>query len=191
MGETIEASTDVVLGEAIRPAAVAQSRIHRGELGATVLLGLGFVGGTLAGTMAGTAVASQLPQYGSWPTSILSLFGMFVGLVVGLRLYSHRHMTGFLAALRKLGAPAVFPTRFVFDEEGIRTENDRMSHRIAWPAILFIVPSPDHWLVQVDTMTIAIPRRAFAGPVAEQAFLDLAKERLSEEARTRSVLATQ
>lgn len=190
MGEMIEANADVELGEAIQPAAEAHARVHRGELGATLILAVPFIGGILAGTIAGMAIALQFPQLGSWPTSVLSLAGMFFGLLVGLRLYSRRHLTGFLAALRKLGSPATFPTRFLFDDQGIRTENDRFSHRIAWPAVLFIIRGPEHWLVQVDTMTIAIPRRAFADAAAEQAFLDLAKARMSESARAHSVLAT-
>ena len=66
-----------------------------------------------------------------------------------------------------------------------------MSHRIAWQAVLFVVPGRDHWMVQADTLTLAVPKRAFADPAAEQAFLDLAKERMSEAARSRSVLKSQ
>ena len=188
MGEPIEATADIDLGEAIRPAAEAHARVHRGDLGATLVLAGPFIGGLMAGTVAGMAVAMSFPQFGSWPTSILSLAGMFFGLLIGLRLYSRRHLAGFLAALRKLGSPAIFPTRFRFDPDAITIDNERLSHRIAWPAVLLMVPSKDHWLLQVDTMTLAIPFRAFADAAAEQAFVDLAHERLSDDARHRSVL---
>jgi hypothetical protein len=187
MGEVLEAQADVKLGEAFKPAAEAQARVYRGEIAGTVALAVPFVGGIVAGTAAGMAVSVWYPQWGSWPTSILSVAGMTIGLMVGLRAYVQRHSRGFLAALRRMGSPPVFPTRFRFGPEGIETVNDRVSHRVAWPAVQFVVPSRDHWLVQVDTLTIAVPRRAFVDPAAEQAFLDLAEASISEEARSRSV----
>ncbi len=191
MGETVEASADVALGEAIRPAADAHARIYRGEIAGTFILALPFVGGIIAGSMAGMVVSWQFPQWGSWPTSMLSLLGMTLGLYFGLRLYSRRHLDGFLAGLRRMGSPELFPTRFRFDDQAIAIDNDRLSHRIAWPAIHFIVPGKDHWLVQVDTLTIAVPRRAFADHAAEQAFLDLARECMTDDARGRSIFKTQ
>ena len=188
MGEVVEAHADVKLGEAFKPAAEAQARIYRGEIAGTVALALPFVGGILAGTAAGMAVSAWFPQWGSWPTSVLSIAGMTIGLLFGLRAYFHRHSRGFLAALRKMGSPPLFPTSFRFGPEAIETENERVSHRIAWDAVLFIAPGREHWLVQADTLTIAVPRRAFADAAAEQAFLDIAEASLSEEARQRSVL---
>jgi hypothetical protein len=187
MGEAVEASADVELGEAFKPAAAAHARIYRGELKGTALLALLFIGGIVLGTAAGMAVSARYPQWGSWPTSILSIAGMTAGLVLGLRAYSRQHVGGFLAALRKMGSPARFPTRFRFTDEAIETVNERVSHRISWDAVLFVAPGPDHWLVQADTLTLAIPRRAFADPAAEQAFLDFAQARLSNAARSRSV----
>src|SRR5687767_1371777 len=183
MGEIVEASADVALGEAIRPAAEASAQVYRGELAGTFFLALPFVGGIIAGSLAGMIVSWQFPQWGSWPTSVLSLLGMTLGLYYGLRLHSRRHLTGFLGGLRRMGSPETFPTRFRFDEAAIAIDSDRLSHRIAWPAVLFIVPAKDHWLVQVDTLTIAIPRRAFADGEAERAFLELAGTRMTEAAR--------
>ena len=188
MGETVEAHADVKLGEAFKPAAEAQARVYRGEFAGTVALALPFVGGTVLGTTAGIALAAWYPQWGSWPTSILSLAGMTVGLFLGLRAYAHRHSRGFLAALREMGSPALFPTHFRFGRETIEIENERVSHRVAWSGVLFVAPGREHWLIQADTLTLAVPRRAFADPAAEQAFLDLAEASLSADARHRSVL---
>ena len=187
MGETVEAHADIELGEAYKPAADAQARIYRGELKGSALLALLFTGGLMFGTAAGMAISVYYPQLGSWATSIFSLVGMTFGLFLGLRAYSRQHLGGFLAALRKMGSPPVFPTQFRFGPEAIETENERVSHRVAWDAVLFVVPSRDHWLVQADTLTLAVPRRAFADPATEQAFLDLAQARISAEARGRSV----
>jgi hypothetical protein len=188
MGDAVEARADIKLGEAFKPAAEAQARIYRGEFGGTILLALIFTAGIIAGTTAGMLDAYWVPSLGSWPSSVLGLIGMMGGLVLALRVYARRHTTGFLAALRKLGSPELFPTRFRFDDEGLAADGGRVSHRIAWPAVLFVVPSREHWLVQADTLTLAVPRRAFADAAAEQAFLDLAEARMSEDARRRSVL---
>ncbi len=50
------------------------------------------------------------------------------------------------------------------------------------------MPAPDHWLVQVDTTTLAFPRRIFADSEQEKAFLDLAVQALTPEAKARSTL---
>jgi hypothetical protein len=115
---------------------------------------------------------------------------MTIGLLIGLRLYSRRHLTGFLGGLRQMGSPPLFPTRFRFGPDGIEIVNERVSHRVAWPAVLFVVPSREHWLLQADTLTLAVPRRAFADLAAEQSFLDLVQSHASEEARSRSVFKT-
>ena len=187
MGEVVEAQADVKLGEAFKPAAEAQSRVYRGEIAGTLALAVPFVGGIVAGSLAGGFVSVWYPQWGSWPTSILSVAGMTIGLVFGLRAYSKRHMSGFLAALRTMGSPPLFPTRFRFGPNGIEAESERIAYRISWAAVLFVAPSRDHWLVQADTLTLAIPRRAFADPAAEQAFLNLAQASISDGARNRSV----
>ena len=186
MGEAVEAHADVKLGEAFKPAAEAQARVYRGEIAGTVALAVPFVGGILAGTVAGMAVSAWYPQWGSWPTSILSIAGMTIGLFLGLRAYVQRQSRGFLAALRKMGSPPLFPTRFRFGPEAIDIDSGRVAHRIAWSAVLFIAPGREHWLIQADTLTIAVPRRAFADAAAEQAFLDLAEASLSKDARQRS-----
>ncbi|HZB70429.1 MAG TPA: YcxB family protein [Sphingomicrobium sp.] len=187
MGEVVEAQADVKLGEAFKPAAEAQSRVYRGEIAGTLALALPFVGGIVAGSLAGGFVSVWYPQWGSWPTSILSVAGMTIGLVFGLRAYSKRHMSGFLAELRKMGSPPLFPTHFRFADDAIHIDSGRVAHRIAWEAVLFVLPGRDHWLLQADTLTLAIPRRAFADPGAEQAFLDLVQGHISEAARSRSV----
>ena len=188
MAGPIEAEAEIALGEAIRPAAAAHARIYRGTLSATLIFAALFAAGILGGDIAGKEFVLWFPQWGDWPRAVLGIAWMIMGIFVGLQLYGHRQLSGFLAALRKLGSPETFPTRFRFEADVIAVENSRLSHRIAWPAVLFIVPEKDHWLVQVDTMTVAIPRRAFADASAEQAFLDLARDQMSDPARERSVL---
>ena len=187
MGEPVEASADIALGEAFGPAAVAHARINPGAYGGTIVPGLIFGAGIVGGTTAGDVLGSWFPNLRDLMVTITGLAGIIAGLFLALRYYAKRQRGGFLKGLRAMGSPDIFPTRFVFDDAGMRTENERMSHDIHWPAVLFVCPGPDHWLVQVDTMTFAIPRRVFADAAAEQAFLDLARKNISDAARVRSV----
>lgn len=175
----IEAEADIVLGEAIRPAAEAHRHVYSG--GWVALLAAAMLFATII--VAGSMLAGLLiPFLGPLVSNLMAVLAMIVGGVAAVGLYGRLHMRGFLDALRKAGTPDVLRTRFRFDEGGISVETDRLSHHVPWTAILFAMPSSDHWLVQVDTITLAVPRLAFAGRADEQAFVDLAKASLSESA---------
>ena len=186
----IEGHADVALGEAIRPAAAAHARVYSGGIRLVVLPALALAGGIVLSTLVArimTLISLRFEGY----VPILWLAGGILGLMAALKVLSSQHLRGFLGGLRKMGSPETFPTRFRFDETGISVDSERLSHRAPWGCVLFIIPSPNHWLIQADTTTLAIPRRAFADSVAEAAFLELAAERLSPDAKRRSVLARQ
>jgi hypothetical protein len=186
----IEARADIELGEAIQPAATAHARIYRGDLTTILVAALSLAGCIIATTLVAMLISRFEPRL-NMISSLLWIFGAFIGLALALRIYARRHIRGFLGRLKQMGSPECFPTRFTFDEKGISVENERLSHRITWPAVHFVILAKQHWLVQVDTITIAIPRRAFSNPASEQGFLDLAAEQMRPEARRRSVLANQ
>lgn len=178
----IEASADVVLGEAIRPAAEAQSRVYGGGIGIILLCALTF--GTVAalGPWVGLWLNFAIGGWGDL-VAILFLIGAGIGAVA---MYARLHQREFLKSLRKIGSPGILRTRFCFDEHRIAIDTDRISYRVPWSSILLVASTPTHWLLQVDTTTLAIPKRAFASPSDEQAFVELAKTSISEAARGRS-----
>jgi hypothetical protein len=49
-----------------------------------------------------------------------------------------------------------------------------------------VIQAPEHWLFQVDTLTIILPRRAFANEGAEREFLRTVLERIPHAALERS-----
>ena len=183
----IEAEADVDLGEAIRPAAEAHRQVYRGGFVPIILASLIFATVSVVAMILAAAVT---PYLGQW-SGIVSMLGFVAGAILAIGFYSRVHLRGFLSGLRKLGSPDSFPTRFRFDESGIEVDTDRVSHRVPWTAVQLFLPAPKHWLLQADTTTLAIPRRAFASAQDEQAFVELAKSRLSEEARQRSVFENQ
>lgn len=183
----IEAQANIMLGEAIRPAAGAHRRVYGGGSLAVVAAACIFAFASLAAMLIAAWLA---PYLGRW-TGIISILGFIAGAMGAIAFYSRVHLSGFLKGLRKLGSPDVLRTRFRFDEQGVAVHTDRMSHSLPWTAVQFIVPAPDHWLLQVDTTTLAVPRRAFARSEDEQAFLELAGSHLSPAALEHSVLDSQ
>lgn len=186
----VEAQADIALGEAIRPATIAHAHVYSGGIRQLFLPALVFAGGIVGSSLVGLLLPLiSLRLQGLVPA--LWLAGGFLGLVGAFRILSRQHLTGFLGGLRRMGSPEIFPTRFRFDGEGLAVDSERLSYRAPWSCVLFVIPSPEHWLVQIDTTTLAVPRRAFAEASAEQAFLALAASRLSPDAKTRSVLDSQ
>ena len=182
----IDIQADVQLGEAIRPAALAQSRVYQTDTRAILLPALALAGAIILASLFGMLL--PLLSLNLQPlVSLLWIAGAFLGLLAALRVFSAQHLRGFLAGLRGMGTPAVFHTRFQVDSDGIAIASQRSSWRSPWESVLFVIPAPEHWLVQVDTTTLAFPRRIFVDERQEQAFLDFAAEHLTAEAKARSV----
>lgn len=183
----IEATTDVVLGEGIRVAGEAQRRVYGGGIGLVLFCALTFGIVAALGPWIGLWLR---PMVGSWSdlVGLLFLIGAGIGSIM---MYGTLHRRGFLRNLKRLGSPGTIATRFVFGESGISVETDRISHSLPWSAVQLIVRVPDYWLLQVDTTTLAIPRRAFANAADEQAFVELTKTKASVAVREHSVFENQ
>ena len=181
----IEAQADVALGEAIRPAAEAHRRITRVGLVALAISATLFA----VITVAGTSLAASLSRYLGDGANVVSLLAFVAAAVVAVAVYSRLALNGFPTGLKRIGSPDVLPTRFRFDDRGIAIDTDRVSYSLPWDAVQLMLPSWEHWLVQADTTTFAIPKRAFSSHVDEQTFVMLAKNRLTESALARSELS--
>ena len=183
----IEASTDVVLGEGIRVAGEAQRRVYGGGIGLVLLCALTFGIVAALGPWIGLWLR---PLIGSWSdlVGLLVLIGAGIGAIV---MYGTLHRRGFLRSLKNLGSPETIATRFGFRDSGLSIDTERMSYNLPWSAVQLVVRVPDYWLLQVDTTTLAIPRRAFANADDEQAFVELMKNQIPEAVRGRSVFENQ
>lgn len=138
----IEAETDIVLGEAIRPAAEAHRHICNGSWIPLLIASLIFAAASVVGMM---LAAPLMPALGQW-SGIVSILGFIVGAVLAIGFYSRVQPVGFLKGLRKLGSPATLSTHFRFDEAGIAIDTDRVSHSLPWTAVQLFLPALKHWL---------------------------------------------
>ena len=185
----VGAQADIGLGEAIEPATLAHSRVYRGDARMVISPVLGFLGIVVIASLI-SAVMPLISLRLQGLDTILWTAGGLLGIIVALRLLYRNRLRDFLGGLRKMGSPEIFPTRFQFTEQGFTIDNDRISYRVPWSAVLFMMPGKQHWLIQVDTTTFAVPYRAFSGN-GEQQFLALAARHISEIAKQRSVFARQ
>lgn len=183
----IEAETDIALGEGFAPAALAHRKLIGGAPAMIVVPALLFAGSLVLAWLISVALAASFPRWRMW-TDLVNVAGLIVGIVLALRSIAHRQTRTFIAALRKIGSPPSLRTRYRFDDQGIETQSERASHRVPWSAALFVMPSKDYWLIQADTLTVIVPKRAFAGDAEEQAILDFARDHLDQAALARSDL---
>ena len=117
---------------------------------------------------------------------LIQLLATVAGFALAWNAATRRHAAKFLAGVKARGTPETLRFTYTIEPVALVVASDRISHRLAWHAILEVIQAPEHWLLQVDTLTIIVPRRAFADEQAERAFLRTVLERITPEARERS-----
>jgi hypothetical protein len=179
------------LGQSIALAPIAQARM----IGSQWFVLAYQIAGLLLGITLGTWLAFRVPiamVVQDWlvPTylpvqGLIVLCGV-IGWSTGLSLAQWRHRAKFLAGIKARGTPDSVRASYAVEDAGLRITTPRVDYSIAWDAILEIVPSPETWLIQVDTITYLLDKRAFADPQAERAFLAEVLQRIRQDVRERS-----
>ena len=194
-------AVEVELGEGARVAFPAHNEIAGGQGHVLVPAMIGMVIALVATPLLGSVVAFLLalwlgPQvaaryadlyWSGW--TLLQIFTGILGWRMGEQIGLKRHYEHYLRGLAARGAPQTIATRFGIADDGLHVETDRVSHVAAWPSVLQVFAGPTHWLVQTDTLTTAIPKRTFATPEEECAFIEALAARMPEASRARSEAA--
>jgi len=155
---------------------------------AGVVLGL-LVGELLLGLVP-VALVIRGSLVSTWPAvDAIPVACGLVGWSFGLASAQKHHQRKFLAGIRRRGTPDSVDVSYTIAPDGLLMVTSRVSYRIAWEAILEIVPSPEGWLIQVDLTTFQLPRRAFATPTGERDFMRALLDRMGPEVRERSTEA--
>jgi hypothetical protein len=193
-----EVSVEIGLGEGSRAASPAHLRLSGGAKRVLAPAMAGLIVGFVAAPMLGSIAAWLIARFAGgaaferiagtyWnAVTLLQIVGAVVGWEMGEKLGLAQGFRRFLAAVAERGAPAAFPTRFRLADDGFHIDNGRLAHVAAWAAVLEVFEGPQHWLVQIDTVTVALPKRAFATREAERAFLRELASRMTPGARARS-----
>lgn len=88
------------------------------------------------------------------------------------------------------GVPGEIELSFVVATDGLHISSETGKTVINWPYLSEIDLVRDCWLVIGAAWALPLPRRFFATPAEERAFLSKVLERMTPAARTRSVQAT-
>jgi hypothetical protein len=161
---------------------------HRRMVGSEAFV-LAYQGaGLLAGIFLGTLIVITVPIafiWGGWlvptwlPVQAAQLILAIVGWGAGLSLAQRRHRQKFVAGIRRRGTPDRVMAGYTVTDAGLCITTERVQYRIAWEAILEIVPST----------TFLVPHDAFADEADQRAFLGEILARIRPEARARSAEA--
>lgn len=191
MAASETSTAELHLGDSLRLAPIAHARMV-GSQG--FVLAYQVIGAVL-GLFIGMLLQGFVPLAFIWggylvptwlPIQALIVICGIIGWSTGLRLAQKRHQARFLAGIRRRGTPDSVQASYRIEDAGWRLTTPRIDYLIAWDAILEIVPAPEDWLVQVDTITYFLPKRAFANAGAEKAFLGDMLQRVRPEVRERS-----
>ena len=196
MTTPLTASADIRTGEAFPVLPIAQSRMVGGK---AFLHGYPFIG-LFAGMMLSSFLVMALPSLlhlvgieadwdEEWMVSlsfVIQLLGTVMGYAIGWNAAMKRHAAKFLSGIKARGTPETIQFTYEIQPDAFAVSSDRISHRLAWSAIQEVIPAPEHWLLQVDTITIILPRRAFGDQGGERDFIREIMARISPQARERS-----
>jgi hypothetical protein len=195
----MQATAEIRAGETFPVIPIAQARMV-GSQG--FMLGYQFAG-ILVGMVSSSVLAQMLPSilrpFGivadwgdQWLVSLASLItltGTVMGYAIGFNRAAKLHAKKFLAGIMARGTPEVATFTYTIEPEALVVSNQRLTHRVSWPALQEVIRAPEHWLLQVDTITIVLPRTTFGDEAAERGFLAAVLERMASEARERSAEA--
>jgi hypothetical protein len=192
---------DIDRGEAVRVAPIAFEAIagswRRSLIPAAIGMAIGLLIAPTLGAMilflaflplgSEAAIASKGHHESVYIT--LEIAGALIGWKMGERWYWKRHIDRFVRGLEERGTPAKVETAFSIEQEGFRTVSVRGTTIASWPSIIEVWCIPTHWLIQTDSFTFALPRRAFPTEEQERHFVAKLAACLSDQARRRSAPA--
>lgn len=152
---------------------------------------LGAVGGIGFGVCLSVAISAALRATGV--EAVPSLTGAFLmgiggvsGWGLGDALAQREHRKRFLAAIRNRGSPDEITVRFDLSDAGLSIVTPQTTQLFTYEAILEVIETAKAWLIQVDTTTIYLPKRAFSDREWELRFIRQMLGRMKPEARDRS-----
>ena len=189
-------SAEIRTGEAFEVIPVAQARMVGGQKFMAVYQFVGLFAGMVLSSILAQLLPFILRPFGTeadwgdqWLVSLaifLELLGTVLGYAIGWNLAVRRHAKKFLAGVKARGSPEALTFTYAIEPDGLAVSSERIAHRLPWAAILELIRAPEHWVVQVDTLSVILPRRAFADEAAERAFIGAVLDRMAPEARDRS-----
>lgn len=122
---------------------------------------------------------------------LLDLALGFAALWYGVLPAYRRWVTGrFRKTLSVRGMPADVPVEVEIGPEGVRQNYGDLVYAARWTRVSDLMRAGEYWVFVALGQPIYVPRRFFATPEAERAFLAAALDHMDEASRARSPQAT-
>ncbi len=174
------------LGEARNPSLARAG--NRRILGRWRFLGIALLLGLLAVYL---GVIGVMIQYDApWQASIPLAIGFFV-LLFGLMLVARRIVTRVVVTgWRARGLPDTNTLSYTIDEDALVVAGAASTTRLRWAYVGELAPAgKGYWLLPAAGLFYYLPRRFFATPETEAAFINAMLTRMTPAARDRSAEA--
>ncbi len=122
----------------------------------------------------------------SWFAAVISVEFAVLGLGVGLLVIQILAPRLMRKALAKRGQPYEQPLTLRLTPEGLVYDLADMTMTARWSSVTDLYQTRKYWVFLVQSSAMVLPRRFFANPEAERAFIGEALSRMSDAARARS-----
>lgn len=123
---------------------------------------------------------------GSWLSALLTVEFTIVGLIGGALLFERVWIRTMRKALVERGQPTETRLTFRLAPDGPAYDLEALVMTARWDAVTDLFRTRHHWIFLAQGGAMVLPRRFFATPEAERAFIAAAVARMSEPARGRS-----
>ena len=120
--------------------------------------------------------------------SAISTVALGIALVTGAVFLLNRRLK---AAAQRRGARASFPLTFSIEDRGLKLTTSLSESVTFWGSFGEVTHNASYWILIVERSAFLLPRRFFASPAEEKAFLGAMWERLGDDVRARSSKAAQ
>ena len=149
----------------------------------------------IANLAAGLATAIPIIVIGIWQAAVdapawlwlpILPLAMAFGLWAGLAACRKYTVGTFRKNLAARGLDSKFASSMTVAEEGLVSSTGRMRMAAPWTAVSDLIQTDRYWILLVEGHPQFLPRRFFASPSEERAFLSEMLVRMSPEARARS-----
>jgi len=122
----------------------------------------------------------------SWFAALASVEGVCIGLGVGVVLIQLLARPAMRRALAQRGQAYEQALTFRLTAEGLAFDSGDLAMTAHWSCVTDLYRTRKYWVFLVQSSAMVLPRRFFASPDAERAFVAEALSRMTGAARARS-----
>ena len=184
----MQVAGEIKIGEATRWAGKAAARLNGHPW--PVIISNAVSGGVMVIVMLGHGILQNLLDWPAWAWIPAIVIGLYVSLRLGVmacRAWCVRHAR---KAFGVRGLVDPVPTAFRIEDDAFVSLSGQVEVRAPWTAVSDVFIAGPYWVILAQSHPIYLPRRFFATPAEEKAFLSSILSRMGADAVARSAEAS-